>query len=261
MISWDNIAIGLRESHKMTPQQRQAQFGNQRHVALTAAGGSNTIPMRQHPELGQAHFARLNYQSVQWAQAKQEVPARKHGDQCFFSTERDQKSCDLSGGCGTTDSLSNTSHVISGTTHQSCFQHLLLRCQFLTFFFEEVVLTTDGSRPKIWCAAESASLSCHTCSVSSSISQILMAQLHSQHFPPHLHCYWALVWLFKVSLQNRNDHVWSFCRYTRSHTWWAQLDEQSKNGSVGRISKTFMERKLVTDRIHQSLLGEVHETS
>ena len=84
MISWDNIAIGLRESHKMTPQQRQAQFGNQRHVALTAAGGSNTIPMRQHPELGQAHLARLNYQSVQRAQAKQEVPARIHGDQDFF---------------------------------------------------------------------------------------------------------------------------------------------------------------------------------
>ena len=50
------------EYHKMAPQQRQERFGNQQHIVQTTAGGSNTIPTRQHPELGQA---RMEYDSTQ----------------------------------------------------------------------------------------------------------------------------------------------------------------------------------------------------
>ena len=49
--------------HKM-PQQRRAQFGNQLHIVQTTAGGSNTTLMRQHPELGQAHRARVDENST-----------------------------------------------------------------------------------------------------------------------------------------------------------------------------------------------------
>ena len=59
MISRDKVASGPHKIHKITPQQRQARFGNQWHLLQTTAGGSNTIPSRQHPELGQAHCARM----------------------------------------------------------------------------------------------------------------------------------------------------------------------------------------------------------
>ena len=57
---------------------------------------------RQHAELGQAHCARLKYQSVQQVTAgKQDVlvPQRKHSEhgRFFYFTERDQDSCDLRG--------------------------------------------------------------------------------------------------------------------------------------------------------------------
>ena len=53
------------EFHKMTPHQRQAQFGNECHVVPTTATGSNTVPTRQHPELGQAHRGRMYYRTAQ----------------------------------------------------------------------------------------------------------------------------------------------------------------------------------------------------
>ena len=68
---WDNIARRPRKSHKMTPQQRQAQFENQWNVVQTMSGGINTTPTRQHRELGQAHRARMNYQTVLRATACQ----------------------------------------------------------------------------------------------------------------------------------------------------------------------------------------------
>ena len=64
--SRDQDASG-QKTHKTTPQQRQAQPGNQRHTVQTTAGRSNTIPTRQHPELGQAHRARIDFDSTPWA--------------------------------------------------------------------------------------------------------------------------------------------------------------------------------------------------
>ena len=66
----------LRKTHNMTSQQRQEQFGNQWYVVQTTAGGSNTIPTRQHLEVGEAHRARMHYNSTQRATAT----LRKHSD-------------------------------------------------------------------------------------------------------------------------------------------------------------------------------------
>ena len=72
MESWDQVAYGRRKTHNMLPpQHRQAQFGNQRYVVQTTAGGSNAIPTRQHRDLGQAHRARMDYHSTQRAIAGQ----------------------------------------------------------------------------------------------------------------------------------------------------------------------------------------------
>ena len=69
MESWVKIAKGPRKTHTVTPQQLQANFGNQWYVVQTTAGGSNTVLTRQHPELRHAYRARMNYQSVQRATA------------------------------------------------------------------------------------------------------------------------------------------------------------------------------------------------
>ena len=61
-----------RKTHNLTPRQRQAQFGNQ--LFKTAAGGTNTLPTREHPEFGEGHLAQMNYQSDQRATA---WPSRK----------------------------------------------------------------------------------------------------------------------------------------------------------------------------------------
>ena len=71
MDSWDKVAHGPRIPPQMTPQQKHTQFGNQWNVVQTAAGGSNTIPTRQHPKLGQAHRARMDKQSGQRVTADQ----------------------------------------------------------------------------------------------------------------------------------------------------------------------------------------------
>ena len=59
----------------------QAQFGNGWHVVQTTAGGSNTVPTCQHPELGPAHRARMYYRSTQVVAAGQagdsSTPARR----------------------------------------------------------------------------------------------------------------------------------------------------------------------------------------
>ena len=57
MESWHRIACGPQKIHRMTPQRRQTQFGNQWYIVESTLGGTNTIPTRQHPELGQAHRA------------------------------------------------------------------------------------------------------------------------------------------------------------------------------------------------------------
>ena len=58
MKSRDKVASGTRKTHNMTSQQWQAQFGNQWNVVQTTAGESNTMPTRQHLELGQASSPR-----------------------------------------------------------------------------------------------------------------------------------------------------------------------------------------------------------
>ena len=67
MESWDKSQVDLGTTHKMIPQQRQAQFGNQWNVYRTTAGGSKTRPTRQHPELRHARRARMTYQAEQRA--------------------------------------------------------------------------------------------------------------------------------------------------------------------------------------------------
>ena len=74
--------VDLRKHHKKTPQQRQAQCGNQWNVVQTTHGGSNTIPMRQQPELGQSHRVRWNILSISAAGYRN--PSRKF---LFASTE------------------------------------------------------------------------------------------------------------------------------------------------------------------------------
>ena len=62
---------------------------------------------------------------------------------------------------------------------------------FSQYCCEEVVWKLNGSRPTV-CVQKRMSLSRHICSRSSSISQILTAQFHSQHLTRHLHCYHVL---------------------------------------------------------------------
>ena len=61
MDSWGEIARGPRKNHTITA----GALWEPVVFFQTTAGGSNTIPTRQHPELGQAHRARLNCQSAQ----------------------------------------------------------------------------------------------------------------------------------------------------------------------------------------------------
>ena len=62
MESWDQMARWPCEKvHKHDAAVRQAQFGNQWYIFRTTAGGSNTIPGRQHLELGQASRARIDF--------------------------------------------------------------------------------------------------------------------------------------------------------------------------------------------------------
>ena len=79
MESVDRIASEPHEIHNMTPQQRQARFGNQWHPVQTSVVVSNTIPTRQHPELGQAHRARRDHNYTQRATSSPaETPRHKH---------------------------------------------------------------------------------------------------------------------------------------------------------------------------------------
>ena len=85
--------------------------------------------------------------------------------------------------CRPTHALLSTTHVFSCTTHQSCFQILFLHCHFQSMVVEVEERLVCGIAQHCRVTPVSGS---------SSISQILTAQLHSQHFLPHLHCYHAL---------------------------------------------------------------------
>ena len=67
----DQIANGPEKIHKMTPQQRQTQLGNEWYALRITAGGSNTRPARQQPELRYAHCARMEHDSTQRVNASQ----------------------------------------------------------------------------------------------------------------------------------------------------------------------------------------------
>ena len=94
--------------------------------------------------------------------------------------------------CRTTHSLRSTHVFFSCTTHQSSFQNLFLRCH-LSFVVKTLFRTLKRCRRALG-VQRSTSLSCHKCSSSSPISQILTAKVHSQHLPLHVHCYHALDW-------------------------------------------------------------------
>ena len=71
MESWDQVASRpFRTATK--------RFGNQGHIVHTTSGGSNTVPTR-HAELGQAHRARMKYDSTQRVTASQTRSVSSHG--------------------------------------------------------------------------------------------------------------------------------------------------------------------------------------
>ena len=75
----DRKLINVRTSTKWRRSKGQARYGNRSHLVQATAGGSNTMPTRQHRELGQARRARMEYDSTQcWVLAKQEVLVPKH---------------------------------------------------------------------------------------------------------------------------------------------------------------------------------------
>ena len=71
MKSWDQIATGPHKNHPMSPQQRQAQFGDLWYAVQTISGGPYTILTLQHPDFGQAHRTRMGSHSLQGATASQ----------------------------------------------------------------------------------------------------------------------------------------------------------------------------------------------
>ena len=75
----------------------------------------------------------------------------------------------------------------------------------------DVVENFDGSRLTLDVQLQSK---CHTCSVSSSISQIPTAQLRSQH-SLHISTVTTLLIDCLCAVQKPNDHAYSFCRCTR----------------------------------------------
>ena len=99
--------------------------------------------------------------------------------------------------------------IFGCTTHQSW------RCFFLSCC-EQGSLELGWKQAFPWCAEKRIFVVPHTCSSSSSISQILTAPSHSHHFPLHLHGYLSSI----VVCSPCNGGVttfWSFFRYTRSH--------------------------------------------
>ena len=75
----------------------------------------------------------------------------------------------------------------------------------------DVAENFDGSRLTLDVQLQSK---CHTCSVSSSISQILTAQLRLQH-SLYISTVTTLLIDCLCAVQKPNDHAYSFCRYTR----------------------------------------------
>ena len=180
MRSWDKVATQFGDIHKMTPQQGQAQFGNWWNVVQTTAGGSNTMPTRQHPELGQARRDRMNYQSAQ--------AGDRHERTLLLLPQHAIKNLAIRAVAveNTHTHFLSPSHVYSCTTHPGCFSGSFVALPLSHCCCEEVVFRSwMEADQQLVC--QKISLSRHTCS-GSSISQIMLEQLHSQRFRLHLHC-------------------------------------------------------------------------
>ena len=147
----------------------------------------------------------------------------------------------------------------SCTTHQSSFQNLLLRCHFLSF----VVKALFRLELKKRCRRALGDREAHLCRVTTVPVLHRFHRYRRQRYTHNTSSTFTIVTTLLIdffSPQNRNDHVWSLCRYTRSYRLCDQLDEQ-KNVIAWSEPQNYVERKLVMDRFHQSLLGEVHVTS
>ena len=65
------VATSKNPQHDATA--KTGAIWNPWNVVQTTVGGSTTTPTRQHPELGQAHRARMHYHSMQRATANQHI--------------------------------------------------------------------------------------------------------------------------------------------------------------------------------------------
>ena len=104
----------------------------------------------------------------------------------------------------------STSQVFSCATHQSCFSESFAALPCSPYCCEEVVENPDGSRPT---QGGPKFVSCHTSSGSSSVSQI-RRYIQNTFFCISIAITLVVDCLYP--LQQRNDHVWSCCRYPRS---------------------------------------------
>ena len=185
MESWDLIVSGPQKIHKMTPQERHAQLRNQWYTVQTTARGSNTIPTRQHPELGQVGRVRMNHDSTQWVIASQAGSSRSHPQymqRLFLSSERCQESCDLSRGCRTTHSLCpylNTAPLLSvsrtTSSADSCVAASLSVFQFEVVLKSTLVVDHDTTVHGVHADTVAFSLSvlikCSFCSYHQSLTR------------------------------------------------------------------------------------------
>ena len=162
---------------------------NQWYLVQTSAGRSNTIPTRQHPELAK-NSPRPNELSIGAAGDRQ--PSKKcfHASRVtkkvFFSSEHDQESCDLNGGCRTNTLFFSAHHLFPITRRINVvFKLFLLRCHFPSI----VVIRKFGTWRKqayLWCAEERISVVSHL------FGFIIHVTLLHSHFFLHLHCYHVL---------------------------------------------------------------------
>ena len=142
------------------------------------------------------------------------------------------------------------------TVKLSVDKHYVARriVRFLRFFRCATIFSVllDRSRPSFGLQS-GASLSYHTCSGFSSTSQILTAQLHSQHVPLHHHCYHALGLIVYFPATTSGHFADTHCLTNYEPNF-----ANSQNVPAWSEVQTTMVRKLVMDRIHQSFPGEVH---
>ena len=81
MTSWDTIASGPRKNPQNDSTGKAGRSLGTSIMLRKLQLESNTIPARQHPEIGHAYCARINFNRCSGRPpTKQEVPTRKHSD-------------------------------------------------------------------------------------------------------------------------------------------------------------------------------------